>query len=61
LLTAWTRIEQLWEATVNSVVFLGQAKLDQQVNGEWSFVETRLRGVDVPPVRRVLVACLGVE
>jgi hypothetical protein len=47
LLSAWTRIEQLWEVTVNPVVFLGQAKLDQQVNCEWSFVETRLRGVDV--------------
>ena len=40
LLAAWQRIEAMWEATVDRALTFGPAKLEQRVNGEWSFVET---------------------
>src|SRR5580700_9107179 len=39
LLGAWTRIEEIWAATVNRAVLLGEARFDERVNGEWSFLE----------------------
>jgi hypothetical protein len=37
---AWDAIESLWEATLDRARQLPEAELQQQVNGEWSFVET---------------------
>ncbi len=37
---AWDAIETLWEATLDRARLLPQAKLYEQVDGEWSFVET---------------------
>ena len=38
---AWDHIETLWEATLDRAALLHEAKLHQQVNGEWSLVETQ--------------------
>jgi hypothetical protein len=38
---AWDALEALWEATVDRARMLPEAKLDEQVGGEWSFVETQ--------------------
>jgi hypothetical protein len=39
--TAWDAIETLWEATLDRARRLPEAKLHEQVNGEWSLVETQ--------------------
>src|SRR2546423_9951901 len=39
--TAWDAIETQWEATLDRARLLPEAKLHEQVNGEWSFVETQ--------------------
>lgn len=36
----WDAIEMLWGATLDRARLLPSAKLHEQVNGEWSFVET---------------------
>ena len=38
---AWDAIEKQWEATLDRARRLPEAKLHEQVNGEWSFVETQ--------------------
>lgn len=38
--SAWAAIETLWEATLNRARLLPEEKLHEQVDGEWSFVET---------------------
>ncbi len=38
---AWAAIEALWEATLVRARLLPEAKLHEQVNGEWSLVETQ--------------------
>src|SRR5688572_32695320 len=38
---AWDAIETQWEATLGRARRLPEAKLHEQVNGEWSFVETQ--------------------
>jgi hypothetical protein len=38
---AWYAIEALWEATLDRARLLPEAKLYEQVDGEWSFVETQ--------------------
>src|SRR4051812_35178614 len=38
---AWDAIETQWEATLDRARLLPEAKLHEQVNGEWSFVETQ--------------------
>ena len=38
---AWADIESLWEATLERVRLLPESALHEQVNGEWSFVETQ--------------------
>ncbi len=38
---AWDAIEAQWEATLDRVRLLPEAKLHQRVAGEWSFVETQ--------------------
>ncbi|MFI5706231.1 DinB family protein [Kribbella sp. NPDC051620] len=38
--TAWDAIETLWEETLNRARLLPEEKLYEQVDGEWSFVET---------------------
>jgi hypothetical protein len=40
LLGAWSRIEQIWTATLNEALRLADEKLNERVNGEWSFLET---------------------
>jgi hypothetical protein len=37
---AWTAIETLWQQTIERARKLPEAKLHEQVDGEWSFVET---------------------
>jgi hypothetical protein len=37
---AWTVIEQIWASTVDRAMRLPEARLHEQVNDEWSFVET---------------------
>ncbi|WP_026162865.1 DinB family protein [Kribbella catacumbae] len=37
---AWDAVERLWEATLERARLLPEAKLYEQVQGEWSFVET---------------------
>lgn len=39
--TAWDAIETLWAATLERARLLPEGKLHEQVNGEWSFVETQ--------------------
>jgi DinB family protein len=39
--TAWDAIETLWRATLDRARLLPEAKLHEQVDGEWSFVETQ--------------------
>jgi hypothetical protein len=39
--TAWDAIETLWEATLDRARLLPEARLYEQVDGEWSFVETQ--------------------
>ncbi len=38
---AWDAIETQWEATLDRARLLPEAKLHEQVNGEWSLVETQ--------------------
>ncbi len=38
---AWDAIETLWEATLDRARLLPEAALHQQVNGEWSLIETQ--------------------
>ncbi|MGI8433917.1 MAG: DinB family protein, partial [Nocardioidaceae bacterium] len=38
---AWDAIETLWGATLDRAGLLPEAKLHEQVNGEWSLVETQ--------------------
>ena len=38
---AWDAIEKQWEETLDSARRLPEAKLHEQVDGEWSFVETQ--------------------
>ncbi|MFB9691290.1 DinB family protein [Amycolatopsis plumensis] len=38
---AWNAIEALWGATLDRAKRLPEAKLHEQVDGEWSFVETQ--------------------
>jgi len=38
---AWDAIQALWKATVDRARLLPEARLHEQVNGEWSFVETQ--------------------
>jgi hypothetical protein len=38
---AWDAIEAVWEATLDRARLLPEAKLHEQVDGEWSFVETQ--------------------
>ncbi|WP_328325979.1 DinB family protein [Kribbella sp. NBC_00382] len=38
--TTWDAIEALWEATLNRARLLPEDKLYEQVDGEWSFVQT---------------------
>ena len=38
---AWDAIEKLWGATLDRARLLPEAKLHEQVHGEWSFVETQ--------------------
>ena len=38
---AWDAIETLWEATLDRAGLLPEAKLHEQVKGEWSLVETQ--------------------
>jgi len=38
---AWNAIETQWEATLDRARLLPEAKLHEQVDGEWSFVETQ--------------------
>jgi len=38
---AWNAIERLWEATLDRARLLPEAKLHEQVDGEWSLVETQ--------------------
>jgi hypothetical protein len=38
---AWDAVETMWEATLDRARLLPEAKLYEQVNGEWSFVETQ--------------------
>ena len=38
---AWDAIERLWEATLARARLLPEATLHEQVNGEWSLVETQ--------------------
>ncbi|GAA3563419.1 DinB family protein [Amycolatopsis ultiminotia] len=38
---AWDATETQWAATLNRARLLPEAKLHEQVNGEWSFVETQ--------------------
>ena len=38
---AWDAIETQWEATLDRARLLPEAKLHEQVDGEWSFVETQ--------------------
>jgi RimJ/RimL family protein N-acetyltransferase len=38
---AWNSIETLWEATLDRARLLPEAMLHEQVDGEWSFVETQ--------------------
>src|SRR2546423_13847140 len=38
---AWDATETQWEATLDRARLLPEAKLHEQVNGEWSFVETQ--------------------
>ena len=38
---AWDAIETQWEETLDRARLLPEAKLHEQVNGEWSFVETQ--------------------
>ncbi|MEV6418096.1 DinB family protein [Kribbella sp. NPDC051718] len=37
---AWDAVEALWEATLTRARLLPEEKLHEQVDGEWSFVET---------------------
>ena len=37
---AWDAIEAMWKATLDRARLLPEAKLHEQVDGEWSFVET---------------------
>lgn len=46
--TAWDAIESLWRATLDRARRLPEAKLHEQVDGEWSFAETQ---------RHLLFAC----
>jgi hypothetical protein len=46
--TTWDALQKLWEATLVRARLLPEAKLHEQVNGEWSFVETQ---------RHLLFAC----
>lgn len=39
--SAWEAVERLWEATLRRVRALPEALLHEQVDGEWSFVETQ--------------------
>jgi hypothetical protein len=39
--TAWDAIETLWASTLGRARSLPEAMLDEQVDGEWSFVETQ--------------------
>jgi DinB superfamily len=41
LAEAWTMIEQLWSGTVTRAGKLPEPLLHEQVNGEWSFVQTQ--------------------
>jgi hypothetical protein len=45
---AWDAIEALWGTTLDRARLLPEAKLNEQVDGEWSFVETQ---------RHLLFAC----
>jgi hypothetical protein len=38
--TAWDTLERLWDQTVERARSLPPARLHEQVNGEWSFIET---------------------
>src|SRR3954470_16952132 len=38
---AWDAIEKQWEETLDRARLLPEAKLHEQVDGEWSFVETQ--------------------
>ncbi|MGW6276398.1 DinB family protein [Kribbella sp. NPDC055071] len=38
---AWDAIEAMWQATLDRARLLPEAKLHEQVDGEWSFVETQ--------------------
>ncbi|WP_106538115.1 DinB family protein [Haloactinopolyspora alba] len=38
---AWDAVEALWAATLDRAGLLPEAKLHEQVDGEWSFVETQ--------------------
>jgi hypothetical protein len=38
---AWDAIESLWESTLERARLLPETKLHEQVNGEWSLVETQ--------------------
>jgi hypothetical protein len=38
---AWDAIEAQWKATLDRARLLPEAKLHEQVNGEWSFVQTQ--------------------
>ncbi len=41
LAEAWTMVEDLWSATVTRARELPEPVLHEQVNGEWSFVQTQ--------------------
>lgn len=38
---AWDAVEELWDATLERARLLPEAALHEQVDGEWSFVETQ--------------------
>ncbi|MDN5851655.1 MAG: DinB family protein [Actinomycetia bacterium] len=38
---AWDAVEAMWAATIDRAGLLPEAKLHEQVDGEWSFVETQ--------------------
>jgi hypothetical protein len=38
---AWDAIETMWQATLDRARLLPEARLHEQVDGEWSFVETQ--------------------
>lgn len=40
LLAAWSRVEEMWNATTDRALQLPAEALSERVNGEWSFLET---------------------